>query len=377
MNDPSPIEKQTTDQQKRLPLYCLICFILAGVSAILYFAFTKSAVFADWFNQTISPIGRRLLSYLTVWLPFSVAEWLIILIPVLVIALTVIGWRLCAVSRQAVIRFIAKLLSVVCAVWIIFVWNFAPAYYGSTLDRKLGLDRQEVSADELYQTALILSIQLDNLVDELVFPSDTASSVMPYSYGEMNQKLMDAYKSYTKEHDFPDHFYSRVKPIMLSEPMSYTHITGVYSFFTGEANINVNFPDYTIPYTAAHELAHQRGVGREDEANMVAFLVCMESNDPYIRYSALLNVYEYVASALYTADRELYVAVTQRLPSQIRQEQRAYSEFFDQYRENTVAEISEATNNAYLQSQGAKEGTRSYNMVVDLTVAYYRPLFIS
>ena len=103
----------------------------------------------------------------------------------------------------------------------------------------------------------------------------------------------------------------------------------------------------------------------------------MESDDLYIRYSALLNVYEYVASALYSADRELYVAVAQRLPSQIRQEQRAYSEFFDQYRENTVAEISEATNNAYLQSQGAKEGTRSYNMVVDLTVAYYRPLFIS
>ena len=378
MNNPSsPIDNENANQPRRLPLFCIICFGLAGVSAILYFVFTKSAVFADWFNITVSPIGRRLLSYLTVWLPFSVAEWLILLIPVFVIALTIVGWRLCAVSRRAVILFITKLLSIACAVWIIFVWNFAPAYYGTTLDRKLGLDRQEVSADELYQTALILSIQLDNVADQLVFPSDTSSSVMPYSYEQMNQKLMDAYKSYTEEHDFPDHFYSRVKPVMLSEPMSYTHITGVYSFFTGEANINVNFPDYTIPFTAAHELAHQRGVAREDEANMVAFLVCMESDDLYIRYSALLNVYEYVASALYSADRELYVAVAQRLPSQIRQEQRAYSEFFDQYRENTVAEISEATNNAYLQSQGAKEGTRSYNMVVDLTVAYYRPLFIS
>ena len=376
MNESSTLEQQNVNSKKRLPLYCIICFWLAGISAILYFVFTKSAIFADWFNQTISPIGRQMLSYLTVWLPFSVAEWLIILIPVFVIALSVIGWKLCAVSRQAVTRFITKLLSIACSVWIIFVWNFAPGYYGTTLDRKLGLDRQEVSAEELYQTAMILSIQMDNIVDQLIFPSNTASSVMPYSYKQMNEKLMDAYDSYTKDHQFPDHFYSRVKPVMLSKPMSYTHITGVYSFFTGEANINVNFPDYTIPFTAAHELAHQRGVAREDEANMVAFLVCMESDDLYIRYSALLNVYEYVASALYSADRELYAAVAQRLPSQIHQEQRAYSEFFDQYRENTVAEISEATNNAYLQSQGAKEGTRSYNMVVDLTVAYYRPMFI-
>ncbi|MBR7099038.1 MAG: DUF3810 domain-containing protein [Clostridia bacterium] len=179
------------------------------------------------------------------------------------------------------------------------------------------LERREVSADELFQTATILSEQLNELSDELIFAGDASSSVMPYSYSEMNQKLMDAYQTYTADHDFPDHFYSRVKPVMLSRPMSYTHITGVYSFFTGEANINVHFPDYTVPFTAAHELAHQRGVAREDEANMIAFLVCMESEDAYIRYSALLSVYEYVASALYSADRALYVSVYQTLPTEV------------------------------------------------------------
>ena len=139
----------------------------------------------------------------------------------------------------------------------------------------------------------------------------------------------------------------------------------------------MHFPDYTSPFTAAHELAHQRGVAREDEANMIAFLVCMESEDSYIRYSALLNVYEYVASALYSADRQLYSAVYQSLSAEVVQEEQAYRAFFDQYRENTAANISEAANNAYLQSQGATAGTKSYNMVVDLTVAYYRPQFES
>ena len=142
---------------------------------------------------------------------------------------------------------------------------------------------------------------------------------------------MDAYDKVCDEYSFIQRLYSRAKPVMLSEAMSYTHITGVYTYFTGEANINVHFPDYTIPYTAAHELAHQRGIAREDEANFVAFLVCAESDDPYIRYSGYLNLYEYVASALY-ADTDAYKRVYSTLLSPVVGEMRAYSAFFNKYR---------------------------------------------
>ncbi|MBE6633502.1 MAG: DUF3810 domain-containing protein [Ruminococcaceae bacterium] len=372
MKDQTTPKQSRRDNNKRLPLLCKLLYLGAAVSAILYFVFTKSAGFSDWFNANVSLWGRRLLSYLTVWIPFSLAEGLLLLIPVALVALILIAKRSYCDSWKNAGNFLLRLGSILCVVLILFVWNFAPGYYGTTLDRKLGLERRKVSAEELYKTSVLLVTELNQLSDELLFPGEKGSSVMPYSYGEMNRKLMDAYDRYTATHTFPDHFYSRVKPVMLSEPMSYTHITGVYTFFTGEANVNVNFPDYCIPYTAAHELAHQRGVAREDEANMIAFLVCMESDDPYIRYSALLNVYEYLASALYSADKELYQAVSGQLSDEIVQEEIAYSVFFDQYRENIAADISEATNNAYLQSQGAPEGTRSYNMVVDLTVAYYR-----
>jgi len=162
---------------------------------------------------------------------------------------------------------------------------------------------------------------------------------------------------------------------MLSEPMSYTHITGVYTFFTGEANININFPDFTIPFTAAHELAHQRGVAREEEANFIAFLICMESDDPYIRYSGALSLYEYVAAALASSDAKLWRDAYRTLPDKVRAEEAAYAAFFDRYRDNVAADISEATNNLYLQSQGNSAGTKSYGLVVDLAVAYYRPAF--
>jgi hypothetical protein len=118
-------------------------------------------------------------------------------------------------------------------------------------------------------------------------------------------------------------------------------------------------------------MAHQRGIAREDEANFVAFLVTTRSTDPYIRYCGYLNAYEYVASALYRADRELYYKAYAHLNGQVKAEMAAYNDFYDKYRDTTVSQVSGAVNDSYLQSQGTP-GTVSYGMVVDLTVAYYK-----
>ena len=362
---------QKNNRTPRLPIACITIFVLTAISFVLYITFRVNVNFADTFNRTVSPIGRMVMAKLTGWLPFSFAEMLLLIAPVILVTAIVIGAkRHCQTSRRMWI-YVACIFSVVCMVFNLFVWNFAPGYNALPLDQKLELERKPVSAEELYATSDILLEELKKLEGDILF-METGASRMPYSYDEMNTLLMQAYDKTTQKYDFIDDFHSRVKPVMLSEPMSYTHITGVYTFFTGEANININFPDYTIPFTAAHELAHQRGIAREDEANFVAFLVCMESDDAYIRYSGALNLYEYVVSALYSADKDLYKESYLKQPKTILNERIAYSEFFDKYRENTVADISEATNNAYLQSQGAPQGTRSYGMVVDLAVAYYR-----
>ena len=213
-----------------------------------------------------------------------------------------------------------------------------------------------------------LAYELNSMVDEISYLEDGFSE-MPYTVSQMNGKLIEAYEKVCEKYGFIQSLHSRVKPVMLSEAMSYTHITGVYTYFTGEANLNVNFPDYTLPYTAAHELAHQRGIAREDEANFIAFLVCNESDDPYIRYSGYLNLYEYVASAL-RSNTEAYKRVRASLDSNITGEMRAYSAFFDKYRHSTAGKVSETVNNTYLQVQGTV-GTKSYGMVVDLAVAYF------
>lgn len=340
-------------------------------TAIVYLIARLSPAFSDFFNRYISQPLRLLYAKLTNFLPFSLAEGLLILLPVLLGFLLWHAVRKRTATRRHVLVYTAEILSIAVLLLVIFVWNFGVGYYTSPLDSedKLDLQRTEVSAQQLYETALILVDKVNTHAAQVQYRYDDFS-VMPYSHDEMNRKLMAAYKDFCEEYDFMDTFGSRVKPVMLSEAMSYTHITGVYSYFTGEANLNVVFPDYSLPYTAAHELAHQRGIARENEANFIAFLVCIRSDDAYLRYSGYLNLYEYVASALYRADPELYNDARSRLVTPVRQELRAYSAFFDKYRESTVSEVSGAINNSYLQLQGT-EGTRSYGLVVDLAVAYY------
>lgn len=355
---------------ERLPKLCYVLYGLAGVSLLLYVIMMNSIAFADWFNTTVSASLRVVFATLTSWIPFSVGEAVIWLAPLLLfLVLRHAIRRRCDTWRSAMV-YVGMLLSVVLTLFSVFVLNFAAGYRASPLDEKLELNREKVSAEELYDTAVILIEHINRESAEVGY-AEGGFSAMPYTLSDMNRHLSDAYGDFAATHPFITHVDSHVKPVLASEVMSYMHITGVYSFFTGEANINVNFPDYTIPYTAAHELAHQRGIAREDEANFMAFLVCIGSDDPYVRYSGYLNVYEYVASALWQADRELYYKATARLNGAVKDEMVAYNDFYDKYRESTVSEVSNTINNTYLQSQGTP-GTVSYGMVVDLTVAYYR-----
>ncbi len=361
---------ETDAQKKRFPIWALVFYGLAVVALAVYIAARLSPSFADFFNFRISSVLRGFLAHLTGFLPFSLGEAIVIFIPVAAVFLIIHACRKYSDSFRSVFIYVGAVFSAVSLLFSIFVFNFGTGYYGTTVDKKLGIDRTDVSAEELYRTAAILAGHVNEESANIKYTYSNFS-VMPYSFDEMSRRLVAAYDRVCEKYDFIPRLSSRVKPVMLSEPWTYTHISGVYTYFTGEANINTNFPDYTIPYTAAHEMAHQRGIAREDEANFIAFLVCTASDDPYIRYSGYLEVYEYVASSLYSANKNYYSAVTAAVKPNVRAEMAAYSAFFDKYRENVAANVSEAVNNSYLQMQGTV-GSKSYGLVVDLTVAYYR-----
>ncbi len=351
-----------------LPIFSWVFFGFAVFSALIMLIYNLSEGFADFWNRYPAAFLRGLFACVTAVIPCSLAEAMILFIPALLVAVVIYANKRYTQSWKQVGKFLLIVLSVASLFFSTFALNFGAGYHTSSVDELLGLDRRDVSAEELRETAELLVDEINKYTDKIA-AGGSGATVMPYGYEKLSAKLLEAYDKVCDEHPFVSRFPSRVKPVMLSEPWTYTHISGVYTYFTGESNINTNFPDYTLPYTAAHEMAHQRGIAREDEANFVAFLVCTASDDEYIRYSGYLNLYEYVSNALYSADKDAYSEVRAKLDSKARKEMIAYSAFFDKYRENVAATVTQTVNNTYLTIQGTP-GTKSYGMVVDLAVAY-------
>ncbi len=361
----------------KVPLSCLIVYGIGGVALIVYLLCRFFTPVADFVNRYISSAFRAVTATVSGILPFSLAETIVVIAVPMFIATVVWVFAVLSKDDAKLRRSLYRVMALAVAMFSLFVFAFAPGYRTDTLDHKLGLTRALVSVEELTETAEILMAEIEAILDgaseQNAFGyTESGASVRPYSHREMVKKLNDAYAAVQKEYPtLLPRLRAPVKKIALSVPMTYTHISGVYSFFTGEANLNTNFPDYVLPYTAAHEMGHQRGIAREDEANFVAFLVCDASDDPYIRYSGYMNMLEYVFNALYSADPDAYVQLLRRTPSYAYGEMRAYAEFFEKYRDSTAAEVSSAVNDTYLKAHGVEAGERSYGMVVDLAVSYF------
>ena len=355
---------------ERIPLAAKIIFAISALCLVIYIIAIINSDFADFFNSTVSVGVRFIAAKITGIFPFSIAEFFLMSIFPAAIVYIIFSIKKRSFTWKMVVSVLSVPVSLVLLVFCMFVLTLGTGYRTPTLDTKLEFEQTTVTEENLQQTAEYLVGNINKLSEEMNYGIDRFSE-MPYSFSEMNKKLLDAYDRFADKYDVLTTFDSKLKPVMMSKPMSYMHTLGIYTFFTGEANINIDFPDYTIPYTSAHELAHQRGIAREDEANMIAFLVCMESDDAYIRYSAYLNMYEYVANALYQTNPEAYYTVNARLGSKVRAEQTAYSQFFNQYRDSGASKVSSAVNDTFLKVQGT-EGEISYGLVVKLTVAYFK-----
>lgn len=343
-------------------------------AALVYILSRFITPFAEFWTRYPAQGIRFIMAKLTGWIPFSLAEGIIVSLPILALAY-IIGSSVSTKrdsSNKNFYRWLRPLVSFLLAILTIFFAGFGPAYSRNKLAVNLGIQQSDVSSDELFETAKIVSEFTQKELDNIDFDF-TGASVLPYDYNTLVEKVNEAFDKYASTVDYISHFNSNPKAISLSEPMTYTHISGVYTFMTGESNINTNYPDFLIPFTMAHEMAHQRGIAREDEANFVAFLVCINSDESYLRYSGYANMENYLLNALYKGSSEKYkTLVSEYLPKELAYEFSAYSEFFDKYRDSVASEVTGTVNNTFLQSQGQEAGTQSYGLVVDLAVAYYK-----
>jgi hypothetical protein len=165
--------------------------------------------------------------------------------------------------------------------------------------------------------------------------------------------------------------FGNPKPLLTSWLLDYTQTSGFYFPWTGEASYNRGTPDVSLPQVIAHEMSHQRGHAREDEANFAGYLAAASASQPYARYSAYVFAQRQLLATLarYDRDRAAQIA-SQRLPG-VQRDLKAAAEYWAQF-EGPASRTSRSMYDAYLRGQRVPEGILSYGRSVELLVAYAR-----
>lgn len=341
-----------------VPIIILINTILKG-----YPQFVEK-----YYSNSIDKIIRQALSLITSIFPFSFAE--ILIIALVIILIVQIVNAVIKIIKGGFLNGILNLLSYASILFILFMvfWGFN--YDRLSLDKIAGLKIEKSSEKELYN----LCEDLINRANELRWEvNEDSRGIMAISGGEKSI-FKNAFKGYEKASEvYPvlGGKYGSAKPILLSPLMSYTGITGIYIPYTGEANVNMNVPIFTLPSTASHEMAHQRGFAREDEANYISYVACTMNPDKDFQYSGVMLALLNSMDALANKDFNAYKELTKKYSAGVKRDIEYNNAFWSKY-EGKVEKISDSVNNSYLKSNGQKDGVESYGRMVDLLLAEYR-----
>ena len=361
--------KKHRENEKILSGFAAVSLALTAISLLLLDISRASVSAADFINSTVSFGYRRAMAALSDLFPFSLFELLIFLLPLIVAVVVILAIR--AFKRgKGRARFVINFISIILLFYAANVIALSVSYNTTTVDKKMGFEITKVNAENLAETMIALRDEVNSLAPKISF-NDEGISDPGYTMDEISSKICDSYSKVSREYGFVPDFHSRAKGVgPFSVVMSYLNITGIYTYFTGEANVNTCYPTYDMVFTTAHELSHQRGVLRENEANFMAYIVCSSSDDVYLRYSAALNMYQYIASALYRTDKDLYYSIVSGLDERANRDILKSNEVYRKYGDTFIADISEFFNDLFLKSNGT-DGVVTYGRVVTLAVSYF------
>jgi Protein of unknown function (DUF3810) len=160
------------------------------------------------------------------------------------------------------------------------------------------------------------------------------------------------------------------KPLKLSRLTSWAGVSGFYIPFTGEVTFNANVPAFDLPMVIAHHKAHQRGYAKEDEANFIGYVVCINSTEPYVRYSGYLYGLK-VLEILSKGNVDRYNDLLSRVNDGPRTDLRTRSEFWEGTKSPMLSAISRRIFSAYLRVNRVHGGVKNFDEDVPLIIGYY------
>ncbi|MDD4849492.1 MAG: DUF3810 domain-containing protein [Gemmiger sp.] len=168
----------------------------------------------------------------------------------------------------------------------------------------------------------------------------------------------------------------RAKPAVYSKLMSAAGFTGYLCPLFGESTLNTDCPAVFLPVTVAHELAHQRGVAAEQEANFCGIRAAVTCGEPCYAYSGWLFGYLYLSNALYRADATAATASYATLCETAQADLAENNAYWAGW-QGPAKTAGETVYTTFLKGYGQPLGMQSYGACVDSLVEYYAPLAVN
>ena len=354
----------------------IFLLLLVPISFLLILLAKHSTFFAEYiFALRIYKWISQIVSLIIGILPFSLAEILFISLPIVILVAMVrfiIGMVKDKGNRG--IRVLKGILNVLCVFSVLlftFVITGGINYYRYTFSHYSNLEIRDSSVLELLELTESLAIQANEIRSNVPQTDEEGVFQLSVSTSELGKLANQAFDELSKDYPVLGGSYGAPKPILLSPLMSHTETTGIFIPFTMEANVNVAVPHYTIPATMLHEMAHLRGFMREDEANFIAYMASMKSDNIEIQYSGIMMALVYAGNALYDQDPTLYFQVRNQYSEEVRKDVRASAAYWSQFRDTVISTVSNKMNDTYLKANNQADGVQSYGRMVDLLIANY------
>lgn len=340
--------------------------LLLLLAIIVLHLFKLQGYWIEKFYSThIYPPIAFLLRTLTGWLPFSLGDILYGLAFIWFLYKIVQFFRHTPTWK----KFFAGLKNLtVKALWLylFFLLMWGLNYYRYGIGYQLNIIPETYSTDDLKTTTAQLLLDLNANAKKLdslhyTYPSDKI----------IFKQAIDMYNAAEKKYIYLRYQQADVKKMLFGTIGNYSGFLGYYNPFTGEAQVNTTAPDFLIPFTTCHEMAHQLGYASESEASFVGYLVTKYNNQPVFNYSAYFDLFSYANAELYHRDSVAAKQNVKLLDTLVKKDFAAYKKYLIAYR-NPIEPLLVKLYGGYLKAHNQPKGIESYDEVVAWIVAYYK-----
>ncbi len=280
---------------------------------------------------------------------------------------------ICAKSKRKKITYIySKTLVFIAAfVFTVETTNFFMLYHCSTFAFNYSISENKHTSEQLCKVAVYL-IEKINFVSEEITRDEENHFVLT---SDINIESKKAMQKLGEEYPSMKGYYPNPKPLTFSAVVTKLNLLGIYFPFSLEANYNNYMYSSDRPSTICHELAHLKGWIQEDEANFIAYLACINSENPEFEYSGYINAIEYLMSADNNLSIDDTIMLRTLLDDNAILDSRESHVVFREAQKSKVGEaLSEVSDTAIevsLKINGVSDGAKSYGRFVDLLLNYY------